>query len=97
MVRRGGRLVLMGIPAPGAQGLDPTDLVVREIDVRTVFGAAPAAWAYAVRAFAAGLLDPLPLITHRLSLGEFERAVELTGGTDPSAGKVLLHPQAGPT
>ncbi|HSA49122.1 MAG TPA: alcohol dehydrogenase catalytic domain-containing protein, partial [Yinghuangia sp.] len=55
LLRRGGRLVLTGIPAPGAEGLDPTELVVRQLDVRTVFGAPPAAWAHAVRAFSAGL------------------------------------------
>lgn len=93
LLRRGGRLVLTGIPGPGADRLDPTDLVVRRLDVRTVFGAPPAAWAHAVRAFAAGLLDPLALVTHRLPLADFARALDLVGGTDPNVGKVLLlHP-----
>ncbi|MEV4684848.1 zinc-dependent alcohol dehydrogenase [Streptomyces kurssanovii] len=92
LLRRGGRLVLTGIPAAGAAGLDPTDLVVRQLEVRTVFGATPAAWAHAVRAFAAGLLTPLPLVTHELSLDEFERAIGLVGSGDPEVGKVLLHP-----
>jgi len=92
MVRRGGRLVLAGIPAAGAVGLDPTDLVVRNLDVRTVFGATSAAWAHAVHAFAAGIMDPLPLVTHRLTLAQFENAVALAEGTDPAAAKVLLFP-----
>lgn len=92
LLRRGGRLVLTGIPAPGAGGLDPTDLVVRQIDVRTVFGAPPAAWAHAVRAFSAGLLDPRPLITHRLPLTAFAEALDLIGSRDPDVGKVLLFP-----
>ncbi|MGR7000991.1 zinc-dependent alcohol dehydrogenase [Yinghuangia aomiensis] len=92
LLRRGGRLVLTGIPAPGAAGLDPTDLVVRQLDVRTVFGAPPAAWAYAVRAFAAGILDPSPLITHRLPLADFAHALNLVGSGDPRVGKVLLFP-----
>ncbi|MEV5481870.1 MULTISPECIES: zinc-dependent alcohol dehydrogenase [Streptomyces] len=92
LARPGGRLVLTGIPAPGADGPDPTDLVVRQLEVHTVFGAPPAAWAHAVRAFAAGLLSPLPLVTHELSLAEFERAIELVGSGDPDVGKVLLHP-----
>ncbi|MCW7945806.1 dehydrogenase [Streptomyces hygroscopicus] len=90
--RRGGRLVLTGIPAPGADGLDPTDLVVRQLEVRTVFGAPPDAWAHTVRVFGAGLLDPLPLVTHELPLGEFPRAIELVGAGDPKVGKVLLRP-----
>jgi threonine dehydrogenase-like Zn-dependent dehydrogenase len=92
LLRRGGRLVLTGIPAPGADGLDPTDLVVRQLEVHTVFGAPPHAWAHTVRVFAAGLLDPLPLVTHDLPLAEFARAIELVGSGDPKVGKVLLHP-----
>ncbi|MGW3205269.1 zinc-dependent alcohol dehydrogenase [Streptomyces sp. NPDC001135] len=92
LLRRGGRLVLTGIPAPGADGLDPTDLVVRQLEVHTVFGAPPDAWAHAVRVFGAGLLDPLPLVTHELPLNEFPRAIELVGAGDPKVGKVLLRP-----
>ncbi|MFF3290444.1 zinc-binding dehydrogenase [Streptomyces sp. NPDC003023] len=92
LLRRGGRLVLTGIPAPGALGLDPTDLVVRQLDVRTVFGATPAAWAHAVRAFSAGLLTPLPLVTHELTLDRFEEGIALVGSGDPRVGKVLLRP-----
>ncbi|MFE9094122.1 zinc-binding dehydrogenase [Streptomyces sp. NPDC007264] len=92
LLRRGGRLVLTGIPAPGAAGLDPTDLVVRQLEVHTVFGAPPEAWAHAVRVFGAGLLDPLPLVTHELPLSEFPQAIELVGAGDPKVGKVLLRP-----
>jgi threonine dehydrogenase-like Zn-dependent dehydrogenase len=90
--RRGGRLVLTGIPAPGADGLDPTDLVVRQLTVHTVFGAPPNAWAHTVRVFGAGLLDPLPLVTHELPLTGFPQAIELAGAGDPKVGKVLLRP-----
>ncbi|MYV49520.1 alcohol dehydrogenase catalytic domain-containing protein [Streptomyces sp. SID2888] len=92
LLRRGGRLVLTGIPAPGAEGLDPTGLVVRQLEVHTVFGAPPDAWAHAVRVFAAGLLNPLPLITHELPLSGFSSAIDLVGAADPKVGKVLLHP-----
>ncbi|RZB16420.1 dehydrogenase [Streptomyces sp. F001] len=92
LLRRGGRLVLTGIPAPGADGLDPTDLVVRQLEVHTVFGAPPDAWAHTVRVFGAGLLDPVPLVTHELPLTEFPQAIELVGAGDPKVGKVLLRP-----
>ncbi|WP_053654315.1 zinc-dependent alcohol dehydrogenase [Streptomyces sp. MMG1121] len=92
LLRRGGRLVLTGIPAPGADGLDPTGLVVRQLEVHTVFGAPPDAWAHTVRVFGAGLLDPLPLVTHELPLSEFAQAIELVGAGDPKVGKVLLRP-----
>ncbi len=92
LLRRGGRLVLTGIPAAGAEGLDPTDLVVRQLEVHTVFGAPPAAWAHTVRVFGAGLLDPSPLVTHELPLAEFSEAIDLVGSGDPKVGKVLLRP-----
>ncbi|MER5879132.1 MULTISPECIES: alcohol dehydrogenase catalytic domain-containing protein [unclassified Streptomyces] len=92
LLRRGGRLVLTGIPAPGAEGLDPTDLVVRQLEVHTVFGAPPDAWAHTVRVFGAGLLNPTPLVTHELPLAAFAEAIELVGSGDPEVGKVLLKP-----
>ncbi|MFE9332338.1 zinc-binding dehydrogenase [Streptomyces sp. NPDC006925] len=92
LLRRGGRLVLTGIPPAGAAELDPAALVLGALRVDTVFGAPPAAWAHAVRAFARGLLDPLPLVTHRLPVTEFEQAVALVADGDPAVGKVLLHP-----
>lgn len=92
LLRRGGRLVLTGIPAPGADGLDPTDLVVRQLEVHSVFGAPPDAWSHTVRVFGAGLLDPLPLVTHELPLAGFTEAIELVGSGDPTVGKVLLRP-----
>lgn len=92
LLRRGGRLVLTGIPPEGATGLDPTDLVIRRLDVRTVFGAPPRAWSHAVRAFGTGLLRTAPLITHRRPLEGFAEAIGLVGSGDPAVGKVLLIP-----
>lgn len=63
-----------------------------QLEVRTVFGAPPAAWAHAVRVFGAGLLDPLPLVTHELPLDQFPDAIELVGSGGPKVGKVLLLP-----
>ncbi|PJE94359.1 dehydrogenase [Streptomyces carminius] len=92
LARRGGRVVLAGLPGPGARGLDPVLLTCGQLTVRTVFGAPSAAWARAVRAFAAGLLAPAALITHELPLEGFAEAVALVGGGDPEVGKVLLRP-----
>ncbi|NYI03303.1 zinc-dependent alcohol dehydrogenase [Allostreptomyces psammosilenae] len=89
LARRGGRVVLTGIPAPGAVDLDPIDLVVRQIQLHTVFGAPSDAWAHAVRAFNAGLLTPAPLITAEFGLEDYAKAVEEAGR---AAGKVLLVP-----
>ncbi|MFF8609816.1 zinc-binding dehydrogenase [Streptomyces sp. NPDC015346] len=92
LARRGGRVVLTGMFAPGAVGIDPAHLSVSQLEVRSVFGAPSAAWADAVRAFGLGLLDPAPLITHEFPLERFAEAVALVGGGDPLTGKVLLRP-----
>ncbi|SCK40370.1 zinc-binding dehydrogenase [Streptomyces sp. WMMB 322] len=92
LARRGGRVVLTGMFEPGAQGIDPVHLSVSQLTVRSVFGAPSAAWAYAVRAFGTGLLDPAPLITHELPLTGFGEAIGLVGSGDPAVGKVLLRP-----
>ncbi|MEU3183313.1 alcohol dehydrogenase catalytic domain-containing protein [Streptomyces sp. NPDC006923] len=92
LARRGGRVVLTGLFAPGATGIDPVHLSLNQLTVRSVFGAPSAAWAYAVRAFTAGLLDPGPLVTHEFPLERYAEAVALVGGGDPGTGKVLLRP-----
>jgi threonine dehydrogenase-like Zn-dependent dehydrogenase len=92
LARRGGRVVLTGMFEPGAEGIDPVRLAVSQLTVKSVFGASPAAWTQAVRAFTGGLIDPAPLITHELPLTRFGEAIGLVGGGDPSVGKVLLRP-----
>ncbi|WP_049578547.1 zinc-dependent alcohol dehydrogenase [Streptomyces sp. SBT349] len=93
LARRGGRVVLTGLPEPGAHGIDPVHLTVSQLTVASVFGAPPAAWSYATEAFRRGLLRPAALITHRLPLESFGKAIELVGSGDPEVGKVLLEPQ----
>lgn len=92
LARRGGRVVLTGMFTPGAVGIDPVHLSLSQLTVNSVFGAPSAAWSYAVRAFAAGLLDPAPLITHEFPLEQFAEALALVGGGGPETGKVLLRP-----
>lgn len=92
LARRGGRVVLTGIPMPGASGLDPTDLVVRQLTVGSVWGAKAAAWTHAVAAFTSGVLNPAPLVTHDLPLEAYREAIDLISGGDLNVGKVLLHP-----
>lgn len=93
LARRGGRVVLTGIPAADAAGLDPVDLAMDQLTVRGIFGAPSAAWSHAVRAFGAGLLRPGALVTHQLPLESFAEAVTLVGSGDPEVGKVLLRPR----
>ena len=74
------------------EGIDPTDLVVRQLEVHTVFGAPPDAWAHTVRVFGAGLLDPARWSPTSCRWTSSPRPIELVGGGDPKVGKVLLRP-----
>ncbi|TNC28741.1 zinc-dependent alcohol dehydrogenase [Amycolatopsis alkalitolerans] len=86
LTRRGGRTVLTGLAGTETDPLAPADLVASAVTVHTVFGASSGAWTHAVRAFAAGTLDPAPLIIHEFALEKAEEALATLGG------KVLLHP-----
>ncbi|NKQ56311.1 alcohol dehydrogenase catalytic domain-containing protein [Amycolatopsis sp. K13G38] len=92
LARRGGRVVLTGLAGTETTPLAPADLVASAVTVHTVFGAPSRAWSHAVRAFAAGLLDTAPLITHEFVLEDAAQA--LSALADPAAptGKILLHP-----
>ncbi|WP_067831399.1 zinc-dependent alcohol dehydrogenase [Actinomadura kijaniata] len=90
LVRRGGRVVVTGIPADPADHVPTSLLVTRALRLHTVFGAGPADWAYAVRAFDSGVLRPASLVTHELPLADFANALKLSAA--PEAGKVLLRP-----
>ncbi|MGW1864685.1 zinc-dependent alcohol dehydrogenase [Streptomyces mauvecolor] len=92
LARRGGRVVLTGMFAPGATGIDPVHLSLSQLTVRSVFGASSAAWSFAVRAYVTGQLDPAALITHEFPLDRYADALALVGGGDPKTGKVLLRP-----
>jgi 2-desacetyl-2-hydroxyethyl bacteriochlorophyllide A dehydrogenase len=93
LARRGGRVVLTGIPGNDVGATLPVSLLVtKQLTVATVFGAPSSAWRAAVRAFNSGALDPAPLITHELPLDEYGDAMALLAEGRPDVGKVLLRP-----
>ncbi len=91
IARRGGRVVLTGLPGDYDDGISHQKLVTQAVTVFNVFGAPSRAWVHTVRAFAAGLLDATPLITHELPLSEIEEAFRLMT-SEPTVGKILLVP-----
>ncbi|MFI6686381.1 zinc-binding dehydrogenase [Streptomyces sp. NPDC050485] len=92
LARRGGRVILTGMFAPGAKGIDPVHLSLSQLTVRSVFGASSAAWSFAVRAYTTGQIDPAALITHEFPLDRYADALALIGGGHSTTGKVLLRP-----
>jgi threonine dehydrogenase-like Zn-dependent dehydrogenase len=90
LARRGGRVVLAGLHGGDDLTIAPAELVARAVTVHTVFGAPSSAWSHAVRAFGAGVLRPVPLISDEFVLEQAGRA--LTEDGPRPTGKVLLHP-----
>lgn len=90
LARRGGRVALTGIPGEHGDAVPTAALVTGALRVHTVFGAGSPDWDRAVRAFAAGVLDPAPLIGRELPLTDYTAAVSLSAA--PDAGKILLRP-----
>jgi 2-desacetyl-2-hydroxyethyl bacteriochlorophyllide A dehydrogenase len=92
LARPGGRVVLTGIPATDPLPPSPTQLVLSQITVHTVFGAPSRAWSHAVRAFTSGILDPALIITDEFDLDDVADAMRLLARKTPGTVKVLLRP-----
>lgn len=90
--RRGGTVVLEGIPGDRADG-DLTEVVLKHLDVRGVFGASAAAWEHVVALYNAGLLELEPLVSHTFGLREVDAAFELLRARTGGVRKVLLRPE----
>jgi 2-desacetyl-2-hydroxyethyl bacteriochlorophyllide A dehydrogenase len=91
LARRGGRVVLTGIPQSD-DAIGTRQLVTKQLSVQTVFGAPPRAWVHAIRAFEAGLLDPSVLVTHEFALEDAADALNALVGRHADVGKILLRP-----
>jgi threonine dehydrogenase-like Zn-dependent dehydrogenase len=92
LARRGGVVVLEGISGAGYASIDPDVITLGHLRVQGVFGASRAAWRWVVELFSSGQLDPMPLVTHRFGLEEFEAAFAVLRDRDAGALKVELVP-----
>ncbi|HEY5352623.1 MAG TPA: alcohol dehydrogenase catalytic domain-containing protein [Streptosporangiaceae bacterium] len=91
--RRGGTVLLLGLPPHGATAAVPVDdLVNNDLTIRASFGYTSDAWRDVVRLLNAGRLELGFLVTHRFPLGEWAAALDTLREPDPGAprGKVLL-------
>jgi L-iditol 2-dehydrogenase len=74
----GGTLCLYAPPAPGDPPvIDGTALFLRELTVTASYSAGAGDMRAALALIAGGVIDPLPLVTHRLGLEEVGRALDL--------------------
>ena len=89
--RRGGTVVLLGLPPHGATAAVPVDdLVNNDLTIRGSFGYTSAAWRDVVTLLNAGLLELAFLVTHRFPLTEWEAALDTLRGPVSPRGKVML-------
>jgi threonine dehydrogenase-like Zn-dependent dehydrogenase len=84
--------VLTGLPSADEDPPAGPDIVLGELSVHGVFGASSTAWQHAVRAFAAGALNPALLITDEISLDDVPEAFRVLREDRERAVKVLLRP-----
>jgi threonine dehydrogenase-like Zn-dependent dehydrogenase len=89
--RRGGSVVLLGLPPHGATAAVPVDdLVNNDLIIRGSFGYTSAAWRDVVTLLNAGRLDLGFLVTHRFPLAEWAEALDVLRGSASPRGKVML-------
>jgi len=99
-VRRGGTVLLLGLPPHGhAVAMAADDTVNNDLTILGSFGYTSEAWRSVVTLLNSGLLKPSVLVTHCYPLADWEQAVTaLRGASDAGAqggptgprGKVLL-------
>jgi L-iditol 2-dehydrogenase len=90
-VRRGGRVVLVGISGSKSIPLDANRITMDEIDVVGSRGA-PNALPEAIGLLAAGRVHVKPLVTHRLPLSEAQRGMEIFSNRLENVIRVALIP-----
>ena len=89
--RRGGTVVLLGLPPHGATAAVPVDDVVNnDLVIRGSFGYTSSAWRDVVTLLNAGRLDLGFLVTHQFPLAEWEAALDTLRGSASPRGKVML-------
>jgi 2-desacetyl-2-hydroxyethyl bacteriochlorophyllide A dehydrogenase len=92
LLRRGGSAVLLGISGAQRPTIDPDTLVLNHLRVHGIFAASRAAWRWVVELYAAGILDPAPLVTHHFALEEAPAALAALATPGGDALKVLVRP-----
>lgn len=89
MVRAGGRVQLLGIPARRIEMDLAGEVIFKGITVYGVIGRRMyTTWHQMTRFLMSGAFDPTPVITHRFALDEFEDAMRVIESGE--AGKVIL-------
>ncbi len=91
LVRRGGRIVWVGLPGQEQVPISVLEVVDKEVDILSVFRYANT-YPEAIQLVASGLVDVKPMITHHLPLDGATQALELMHTRADGALKVVVTP-----
>ena len=92
VLRREGRVSLIGVPSKPVELEVNKDIIFKEARVFGVFGREVwQTWWRVRNLLKTGKFDPMPVITHRFPLSDYEKALEMAESGE--AGKVLLYPE----
>jgi 2-desacetyl-2-hydroxyethyl bacteriochlorophyllide A dehydrogenase len=89
--RRGGRVLLLGLPPAGRTFELPADLLVNnDLTLAASFGYTSAAWSRVVQLIDAGTIQPGLIVSHRFPLADYAEAFAALRQADGPRGKVML-------
>ncbi len=90
LVRRGGRVLLLGISGGKRVPFNPDRIALDQITVYGTRGEGDRSCGRAIRAYRTGRLDSSPIVTHVFSFDEFEEALETFKRKPPEAIKIVV-------
>ena len=91
VVRPGGRVSLLGLPAKALPVDFSNDIVMRGVTIHGITGRRLwQDWIVGRELLASGLLDLSPVVTHRFDLGDYAKGMDLM--TQGDCGKIVLYP-----
>ncbi|WP_027086278.1 NAD(P)-dependent alcohol dehydrogenase [Cohnella panacarvi] len=90
-VKRGGKIVLIGLPAVASIGMNVNELIDGEIDVLGVFRYANT-YPAAIRALQSGKVCLEDAITHKFNLDDIQEALDLAIHHKNSSMKIMIYP-----
>ncbi|MFP4005632.1 MAG: zinc-dependent alcohol dehydrogenase [Candidatus Hadarchaeia archaeon] len=95
LVRRGGNVSVMGVPPQGETvELDAfDDIFNKELTFHVSFAGTYDTWLRALTLIDSGKVEVEPLITHRTSIDDLEKAVKMVRDKDDEAFKIIASPE----
>jgi 2-desacetyl-2-hydroxyethyl bacteriochlorophyllide A dehydrogenase len=89
--RRGGRVLLLGLPPAGQTFELPADLLVNnDLTVAASFGYTSGAWSRVVQLLSSARIRPGQIVTHRFALADYGAAFAALAQAEGARGKVML-------